>query len=151
MLSSGAAQAWFIAGTIPLMLAGGLHAALTVLDTVRPTTFTPIEDPVRLEMEGDGMRFRALFPGDTAKPSMWRFWLGFNLSHGLGAFAFGLLCLLIATHDFALVEHTGGLQALTIAVPAAYLTISLAFWFYAPALATAASTACFIVATLLGA
>jgi hypothetical protein len=150
-VSSGAAQTWFIAGTIPLMLAGGLHAVLTVLDTARPTFFTPIKDPVRLGMEGGGMRFRALFPGDTATPSLWRCWLGFNISHGLGAFAFGLLCLLIATHDFGLVERIGGLQALTIAIPAAYLALSLVFWFYVPALATAAATTCFIVSAVLAA
>jgi hypothetical protein len=94
-MSSGAAQAWFIAGTIPLMLAGGLHAVLTMLDTVRPTSFTPTKDSVRLGMDGAGMRFRALFR------------------------------LLIATHDFGLVERIGGLQAITIAVPAAYLVIYL--------------------------
>jgi hypothetical protein len=150
-VSSGAAQAWFIAGTIPLMLAGGLHVVLTLLDTTRPTFFTPIRDSVRLGMKGSGVRFRALFPGDTATPSLWRFWLGFNLSHGLGAFAFGLLCLLIATHDIGLVDRISGLRALTIAVPAAYLTISLIFWFYLPALATTISTACFIVAAVLAA
>ena len=131
------------------MLAGGGHVVLTLLDTARPTFFTPIRNSVKLGMEGGGMRFRALFPGDAATPSIWRLWLGFNLSHGLGVFAFGLLCLLIATYDFGLVERISGLRALTIAVPAAYLAISLVFWFYAPALATAAATACFIVAAAL--
>jgi hypothetical protein len=87
-VSSGAAQTWFIVGTIPLMLAGGLHVALTVLDAVRPTFFTPVRDSTRQEMEADGMRFKALFPGDDATPSTWRLWLGFNLGHGLGAFVF---------------------------------------------------------------
>jgi len=148
-MSSGAAQTWFIAATIPLMLAGGLHVAMTVLDAVRPTLLTPIRDSVRLEMEDGGMRFRALFPGDAATPSVWRLWLGFNLSHGLGVFVFGLLCLLIAIHDFSLVGQIGGLRALTIAVPTAYLTISLLFWFYGPALIGAASTVCFAVSALL--
>jgi len=148
-MSSGAAQAWFIAGTIPLMLAGGLHAATAVLDVARPSFFTPLSDSAREAMESTGMRFRALFPGDAATPSIWRLWLGFNLSHGLGVFAFGLLCLLIGTHDFALVQSIGGLQTLTIAIPAAYLAISLFFWFYVPALVGAVATACFIVSATL--
>ena len=147
-MSSGAAQTWFIAGTVPLIVAGGGHMVLTVLDAVRPTFFTPIRDSTRLEMKGTGVRFRALFPGDAATPSTWRLWLGFNLSHGLGAFAFGLLCLLIGTHDFDLVGQIGGLRALTIAIPAAYLAISLVFWFYATNLLIAAATACFIVSAL---
>jgi hypothetical protein len=77
-MSSGAAQTRFITGTIPLMLASGLHTVTTVLDVARR-----------------------------------------NLSHGLSVFAFGLLCLLIGNHDFALAQSIGGLQALTIAVAAA--------------------------------
>jgi hypothetical protein len=148
-MSSGAAQTWFIAGAISLVLAGGLHMALTVLDAVRPTFFAPIKDSVRLGMDGDGMRFRALFPGDAATPSIWRLWLGFNLSHGLGVFAFGLICLLIGIHDFDLVGQISGLRALTIAIPAAYFAISLVFWFYVINLLGAATTTCFIMAALL--
>ena len=149
-MSSGSSQAWFIAGTIPLIVAGVGHALLTLLDVLRPTSFAPVEGATRPAMEGTGMRFRALFPGEAARPSLWRFWLGFNLSHGLGAFAFGLVCLLIAVNHFDLVSGVGGLRALTIAVPAAYLVISLVFWFYVPALATGAATACFAVSALLG-
>jgi hypothetical protein len=148
-VSFGDAQTWFIAGTIPMMLAGGGHVVLTVFDTVRPTFFAPIGDSARPGMEGAGMRFRSLFPGDDATPSIWRFWLGFNLSHGLGIFAFGLLCLLIATHDFGLVEYISGLRALTIAVPAAYLAISLIFWFYVTSLVAVAATVCFTVSAVL--
>jgi hypothetical protein len=151
VVNAGAAQGWFIAGTIVLMLAGGLHVFATLLDTVRPTFFTPIEGSVKQWMEGTGMRFRGLFPGDEARPSMWRFWLGFNISHGLGAFTFGLLCLLIATHDFELVERIDAIRPLTIAVSAAYLALGIRFWFYVPATIAGTATACFTVATVLSA
>ena len=36
-MRAGAAQAWFIAGTIPLILAGGLHVVLTLADTAHST------------------------------------------------------------------------------------------------------------------
>ena len=84
-------------------------------------------------------------------PSMWRAWLGFNISHGLGVFTFALLCLLIAAQDFRLVERIDAIRPLTIAVSAAYLAVSLRFFFYAPILVTAAATACFTVATVLSA
>jgi hypothetical protein len=60
-----------------------------------------------------------------------------------------LLCLLIATHDFGLVERIGGLRALTIAIPTAYLATSLFFWFYIPSLVVGAATSCFIVSAVL--
>jgi len=82
---------------------------------------------------------------------MWRVWLGIHLTHGLGVFVFGLLCLLIATHDFNLVERIGAIRPLAIAVSAAYLAISLRFFFYGPVIITAVATACFTTATVLSA
>jgi hypothetical protein len=149
-MSGGAAQTWFIAGTIPLMLGGGLHALATLRDTVRPTFFAPIDGSVKPALEATGIRLRRMFPGGSgASPSMWKVWLGINISHGLGVFAFGLVCLLIATHDFKLVESIGAIRPLTIAFSAAYLALSLRFWFYGPAILTASATTCFTVATVL--
>lgn len=150
-MNSGAAQAWFIAGTIPLILAGAAHVIATLVDTVRPALFAPNDASVKRVMEGTGMRFRRWFPGDDSRPSMWSFWLGFNVSHGLGALTFGLLCLLIATHDFKLVEQIQAIRPLTIAVSAAYLAITLRYWFGWIVLVTGTATLCFTVAAVLSA
>jgi hypothetical protein len=139
-----AAQALFIAGTIPLILAGGGHALLTLVDTVHATYFTPRDASVRPIVESTQIRF-----GGRAAPSMWKAWLGFNISHGLGVFTFGLLLLLIATQNFRLVEQIGAIQPLSIAFPAIYLVVALRFWFYGPVIITATSTACFVVAAAL--
>lgn len=145
-----AAQTWFIAGAIFFMVAGGGHALAALLDTVRPTFFAPIDDSVRSAMERTSFRFRRMWPrANDVTPSMYSLWLGFNISHGLGAFIFGLLCLLVAVHDFALVESIDAIRPLTIAVSAAYLALSLRFWFYVPAIVTGGATACFTVATVL--
>lgn len=143
-VSVGAAQRWFIAGTVPLILAGGLHVVYTLIDTVRPTFFAPRDRSLVPALEGTRMRF-----GGDAAPSMWRAWLGFNISHGLGVFSFGLLCLLIATYDFTLVEHIDAIRPLTILFSGTYLVVSLRFWFYAPTIITGVSTVCFVVAAAL--
>jgi hypothetical protein len=140
----GAAQTWFIAGTIPLILAGALHAALTVIDTVRPTYFAPKDAALKPALERTQIRF-----GGRSAPSMWRAWLGFNISHGLGVLTFGLICLLIAAHDFGLVERIGALRPLTIAFCAAFLVLSLRFWFWGPVLLTGFATTCFTVSAVL--
>jgi hypothetical protein len=145
-VNAGAAQAWFIAGTIPLMLAGGGHVLLALIDTVRPTYFAPIDRSVKPVVEGTGIRLVG-----RATPSMWRVWLGIHITHGLGIFTFGLLCLLIATHDFTLVERIDAIRPLTIAFSAGLLAVSLRFFFYGPAIITATATACFTVATVLSA
>ena len=149
-MSTSAAQAWFIAGTIPFMLAGGVHALATLLDVFRPTYFAPSDRSVLPALEGTGIRFRQLFPGGSgARPSMWSAWLGFNISHGLGLFTFGLFCLLIGAYDFDLVAEVDGVRPLTIAVSVAYLALALRFWFYVPAITIGAGTACLVVATAL--
>jgi hypothetical protein len=142
--SVSAAQAWFIAGTIPLILAGGGHALLALVDTVHATYFTPRDASVRPAVESTPIRF-----GGRAAPSMWRAWLGFNISHGLGVFTFGFLLLLIATQNFKLVEQIDAIQPLSIAIPAIYFVVALRFWFYGPVIITATSMACFIVAAAL--
>jgi hypothetical protein len=151
MMNAGAAQAWFVAGTIPLMFGGGLHTLATLVDTVRPTFFAPNDDSVKPQLERTGIRLRRMFGGSGATPSMWRVWLGIHISHGLGVFTVGLLCLLIATHDFNLVENIGAIRPLAIAFSAAYLVLSFRFWFYGPAILTGTATACFTVATVLSA
>jgi hypothetical protein len=150
-MNADAAQAWFVAGTMPLMFGGGLHVLATLVDTMRPTFFAPIDGSVMPELERTGIRLRRMFGGSGATPSLWRVWLGIHISHGLGVFAFGLLCLLIATHDFNLIEDIGAIRPLTIAFSAAYLALSFRFWFYGPAILTGTATACFTVATVVSA
>ena len=148
--SSSAVQFWFIAGTIPFLIAGGAHALLTLVDTIRPTYFAPQEASLTPELEGTGIRFRLLVPGgDSSRPSMWRAWLGFNISHGLGVFAFGLLALVIALEEPGLLERAEEIALVAVAVAATYLVLALRFWFWVPVLITATSTACFAIAALL--
>jgi hypothetical protein len=143
-VSGGAAQAWFIAGTVPLIAAGGLHVLLTLADTLRPRYFTPRDASLNPMLEATPIRF-----GGTAAPSMWRAWLGFNISHGLGVLTVGLLFLLLATYDFKLVERIDAIRPLAIAFSAVYLVLSLRFWFYGPAIITGVATTCFTVAAVL--
>jgi hypothetical protein len=145
-MTRAAAEAWFIAGTVPPILAGGLHVLYSLVDMVRPTYFTPVARSVRPAMEGTRMRF-----GGRSAPTMWRAWLGFNISHGLGVFTFGLLCLLIALDDFRLVEQIDAIRPLTVAFSAIYLVVALRFWFWQPALLVGISTVCFAVAAVLSA
>jgi hypothetical protein len=148
-MNASAAQAWFIAGTIVVMAGGVAHGLLALVDTVRPTFFAPIESSVKAGMEGAGMRLVRMFGGSGAKPSMWSLWLGINIGIGLGVFGFGLLALLIATHDFKLIESIDAIRPLAIAFGLAYLALALRFWFYLPVLLSTTATACFTLAMVL--
>jgi len=142
MEHSESARYFFQLGTLPFIMAGLLHALGSVGDVISPRFFTPVNDEVRQSMSQTGMRF-------TQRTSMWLAWLGFNISHGLGAFAFGLICLLISIHDFALVTTLKPLLPFTILMSLSYFLLAIRFWFYAPAIATGLGAVCFILAYLM--
>jgi hypothetical protein len=150
-MEAGAAQALFVAGTVPFILGGAAHVLATLRDTVRPTYFTPVDASVRPAVESTGIRLVHMSGVHGPKPSMWDVWLGVHFSHGLGVLTFGILCLLIAVHDFDLVQEIGLIRPLTIAFSAAFVILSLRFWFYGALIISGSATACFTVAAILSA
>lgn len=145
-----AAEIVFAIACGTMIAAGAAHVLLTLSDVRRPRFFTPVDDRVRPAVDRTTIRFRELFPlGDTARPSMWSAWLGFNLSHGVGLIAFGGLCLLLALSDFDLVTETDGVMPLSVIVSATYVALAIRFWFWGPLLVVSASTACFLAAWIL--
>lgn len=142
MEQSEVARYFFQLGTLPLMVAGFLHALGSVGDVVQPRLFIPVNDEVRRLMSQTGLRL-------IRRTSMWLAWLGFNISHGLGAFGFGLLCLLISVHDFETVKTLKPFLPFTIFRSLSYFLLAIRFWFYAPAIATGFSTACFALSYLM--
>jgi hypothetical protein len=144
------ARILFELATAPFILMGGLHALAALIDTFRLTFFAPTKPGLRSEMEVAGIRLREMFPGASgARFSMWRGWLGFNISHGLGAATFGFTMLILALHDYGLVQQISAIEPLTIAVSAVYFLLAVRFWFYAPAIGCGLGLACFIAAAAL--
>jgi hypothetical protein len=143
------AQSWFIVGTLPMIILGGAHLLLVLVDELRPTFLAPVDDSLRPRLESTTIRFRLLFPGGRGNArSMWRAWLGFNLSHGLGLLTTGVVMLSLALHDFSIVRDVAEIQPLMIAVSATYLAISARYWFYLPSLIFAISLTGFLVSAL---
>lgn len=136
------ARYFFQLGTVPFIVGGFLHALGSVGDVVQPRLFTPINDEVRRLMSQTGLRL-------TQRTSMWLAWLGFNISQGLGAFAFGLICLFISIHDFTLVTALKPFLPFTVFMSLSYFLLAIRFWFYVPAIATGLGTGCFVLAYLM--
>lgn len=145
-----AGQAFFVAGTVPLVLAGGLHVLYALRDTARPRYFAPVEPAARVALEQTTIRLRrGSSRGDPTRPSAWSVWLGVQIGFGVGLLAFGALCLLVAADDFALVERNVAIRLLPLAFSAAFLAISLRFFWHVQVVITGAAGACFVLAALL--
>lgn len=121
---------------------GGVHAAYTFIDARRPSRIVP-EDPAVIQaMAGTGVR---LARGGT---TMWRAWLGFNLSHSLGAMMFGGAMLALGWEWQALLPPRR-LLLIPVAIGLFYLGLSLRYWFRVPTAGIAVATASFAAAWLL--
>ena len=139
------AEGLFVAGTVPFALLGSAHLALTLRDLRRPTYFKPTDETLIQALEATGVAGIATRPGAQ---TMWRAWLGANLSHGLGLLVFALLLLSVAVHDFALVSDIAVVRLLSVAVPLAYVLVALRFWFLPAAIAASVGLACFVAAAV---
>ncbi len=128
------------AGGAIFCVLGALHAVYMLMDLRRPRRLVP-GDP---ELIAAMARSRVRLAGDAT--DMWCAWIGFNLSHSLGALLFGAMVIVwpvvAAGHEL--------LAWLPAAVAAVYLAISLRFWFSVPNFGIAAATLAFLAAALLG-
>jgi hypothetical protein len=130
-----------IAGLIYGLL-GLLHVVYTLADIRTPRRIVPDDPQVLAAMQASTIR---LTRGES---TVWEGWVGFNLSHSLGALMFAASCFIVAAcfRIFAFSPWT--LFALA-AVSSIYLLIAVQYWFRIPILGTAIATACLSAAWLL--
>ncbi len=133
------AQVLVVLGASVFAVLGAAHGLLTLRDLAHPRAFTPTDESVRFAMQGAKL---ALNP----RANLWKAWLGFNLSHSLGLLVFGAGLLAVAVWHFDAFASSRVLQGVSLAVAATYLTLSLRFWFWGPAVGSGVSLTCFLVA-----
>ena len=118
------------AGVIFCLL-GLLHAIYTLGDTVRPRRLAPSDPELVVRMRSSGVRL------SRGRTNMWDAWLGFNLSHSLGAIVFGVVCITTTSRSSL---------PLLVLVSLIYLVLAIRFWFNVPAIGIGIATACLLVA-----
>lgn len=136
------AQILLTISSIIFLVLGTLHGVLALRDVSKPRAFTPTDDTVRIAMQGTRLAF-------NPRANLWQAWLGFNLSHSLGVVLFGGGLLLMALFHFPAFAASNLLQGAAMAVAAAYLVISLRFWFWGPALGSGLSLLCILGSVVL--
>ena len=130
-----------IAGVIYGLL-GALHALYTFLDMRNPRRIVPDDPAVITAMQASKIR---LTRGES---TVWQGWVGFNLSHSLGALMFAAACFIVVACFGIFAFSPWALFALA-AVSSLYLLMATQYWFRIPILGTAIATACLSAAWLL--
>lgn len=131
-----------IAGGAIYLLLGSIHALYTLLDLRRPRRIVPADATLIERMRGTTVRL------SRGGSTMWDAWIGFNLSHSLGAILFGLGCIAAGTGLPGLALSKTSLL-IPVSISALYLVLALRFWFKVPAFGTAIATALLAGAWLL--
>lgn len=120
---------------------GALHTVYTLLDLRKTRRLVPEDPSVAQAMANSAVR---LSSGGT---NMWRAWIGFNFSHGLGVLLVGTLAVFAGSRAKAL--PVGIIIPGVTLISCIYLVLALLYWFRAPAIAVALASGCFAAAWVL--
>jgi hypothetical protein len=130
----------FLAGALPLIFLGVVHALLTPLTPDQPKPLSPRDADYRRSMSEQK-------PLLTRRTNLWLLWVGFNLSHSVGVLLFGIVVLL-AGRSTAAFQVNGPFLPFAVVVSATYVAIGLRFWYRAPVIGIAISGICFIASSV---
>jgi hypothetical protein len=127
----------FLAGALPFVFLGTAHAVFTPLKANDRKPLSP-RDP---ELIGAMTRAHVLL---TRRVDLWSTWIGFNLSHSLGAVLFGVFVLVIGRSAESFAAQAAICVPLATAIATTYVVIGLNYWFNRPNTGIAISLACFL-------
>lgn len=134
-----------VVGAAIIVLLGSVHAVYTFRSQPFRGPMTPTDARVREAMQIPG----GLGLAPQIDSTLWKAWIGFNLSHSLGVILIGLVIGIPALSNFeGAIDHRGWV-ALALLTPAIYLAISIRHWFREPTIGIALA-ATLITAGLIG-
>jgi hypothetical protein len=132
----------FLAGALPFLLLGIAHAFATPLAVGDRKGLSPDDPSLAQAMAHTRLRL-------TRRTDMWLGWVGFNLSHSLGAIAFAVFVLIFGRDPASFAADAALALPVAWLVSACYLALAVKYWFRTPILGCAFSFGSFSAAWLL--
>jgi hypothetical protein len=125
----------YLAGALPFLVLGLAHVIATPRAPADVKGLSPSDPQLAEAMTRSGLRL-------TRRTDMWRAWVGFNLSHGLGVVVFAAFVFLTgrSASAFAVEAHLAIPFAFVVA--GGYLWLARRYWFRTPFIG------CLLAATL---
>ncbi len=88
-------------------------------------------------------------PVISKQTTMWRAWVGFNVSHSMGAILFGLVFGFLALAHGQLLFRSPFLLVVGLAMLGGYAVLGKIYWFSAPFTGICISLACYVASIAL--
>ena len=117
-----------VAGAVIFVLLGVGHGVLMLQSEPTRGAFAASNPHVQTAMQAP----TGLGLAPDLDTTLWRAWVGFNLSHALGVIVIGGVVLFHAVDDLAAVSDQPWFLVLTVVTPAIYLLLSVRYWFASP-------------------
>jgi hypothetical protein len=132
----------FLIGALPFIFLGFAHAVATPQTPADAKGLSPRDPAVRGAMTSDHILL-------TRRTTVWLAWVGFNMSHSLGAILFGVVVALIGRSSASFEAQANVFLPLAVLVSAIYLALAVRYWFRTPIIGISLASVCFLVAWLL--
>ena len=132
----------FLIGALPFIVLGLAHAVATPQTPADAKGLSPRDPAVRDAMARDSVLL-------TRRTTMWLAWVGFNLSHSLGAILFGAVVVLIGRSSASFEAQATVFLPLAVLVSATYLVLGVRYWFRTPIIGISLASVCFVVSWVL--
>ena len=134
---NGLSRYLFLGGASPFLLLGAAHAWATPTTIGEKKGLSPRDPELAEAMARATIRL-------TRRTDLWRAWVGFNLSHGLGAVVFGTMVMVTGRSDAAFSSDASLMIPIATLIAALYLGLAMKYWFRTPIVGCALSLACFL-------
>ena len=131
----------YIIGCIPFLALGILHTVYTIADTYNPKKLIPYKSDVMGLMKESTLAI-------TKETNMWRAWVGFNISHGIGILFFSVTYLYLSISYISLLESSLFFMSAAPIISLTYLVLSKKYWFSIPTIGSAIGLLCFVTGAL---
>jgi hypothetical protein len=132
----------FLLGALPFLVLGLAHVAATPQTPADSKGLSPRDPALREAMARESVLL-------TRRTTLWLTWVGFNLSHSLGAILFGAVVVLIGRSTASFEVQASVFLPLAVLVSAIYLVLGVRYWFRTPIIGISLATACFLASWLL--
>ena len=131
----------YIAGCIPFLVLGILHTVYKIADTHSPKKLIPYKSGVMGLMKESTLAI-------TKETNMWRAWVGFNISHGIGILFFSATYLYLSISYISFLESSLFFMSAAPIISLTYLVLSKKYWFSIPTIGSAIGLLCFVTGAL---
>ena len=134
-----------MAAIILMVLSASIMCALGILHLVYTfwgSKLTPRDHALQVSMS-------RISPLITKETTMWRAWVGFNVSHSMGAILFGLVFGFLALAHGPLLFQSPFLLVVGLAMLGGFVVLGKVYWFSAPFRGISMSLACYVASIAL--